>query len=161
MLSVSAGTIEIKSNTPNNVAFKVTGKSSHEKATSGNVSRNITYSRIPRGFWLNASVEEPLRSCPTASNFTRTKLIRMCRNRWRPSGRTRLAVIPPLLPLLRSQQTSMSLKKSKTRMGAARDLGDSQELHCQPRSQELRCQDLVPGPSVSPYSSVILTRHTC
>ncbi|KAK7908368.1 eukaryotic porin/Tom40 [Apiospora marii] len=32
---LSAGTIEIKSNTPNNVAFKVTGKSSHEKATSG------------------------------------------------------------------------------------------------------------------------------
>ncbi|KAI0473250.1 hypothetical protein GGR56DRAFT_607051 [Xylariaceae sp. FL0804] len=32
---VSAGTIEVKSNTPNNVAFKVTGKSTHEKATSG------------------------------------------------------------------------------------------------------------------------------
>ncbi|KAI1658134.1 eukaryotic porin/Tom40 [Daldinia decipiens] len=32
---LSAGTIEVKSNTPNNVAFKVTGKSSHEKATSG------------------------------------------------------------------------------------------------------------------------------
>ncbi|KAK9782857.1 putative Mitochondrial outer membrane protein porin [Seiridium cardinale] len=35
---LSAGTIEVKSNTPNNVAFKVTGKSSHEKATSGAVS---------------------------------------------------------------------------------------------------------------------------
>ncbi|KAI1389587.1 uncharacterized protein F4822DRAFT_205606 [Hypoxylon trugodes] len=34
---LSAGTIEVKSNTPNNVAFKVTGKSSHEKATSGAV----------------------------------------------------------------------------------------------------------------------------
>ncbi|KAJ4395907.1 Mitochondrial porin [Gnomoniopsis smithogilvyi] len=34
---VSAGTIEVKSNTPNNVAFKVTGKSSHEKKTSGTV----------------------------------------------------------------------------------------------------------------------------
>ncbi|KAK7755969.1 Mitochondrial porin [Diatrype stigma] len=34
---LSAGTIEVKSNTPNNVAFKVTGKSSHEKATSGNL----------------------------------------------------------------------------------------------------------------------------
>ncbi|KAI0179593.1 eukaryotic porin/Tom40 [Hypoxylon sp. FL1284] len=32
---LSAGTLEVKSNTPNNVAFKVTGKSSHEKATSG------------------------------------------------------------------------------------------------------------------------------
>ncbi|KAI1350279.1 eukaryotic porin/Tom40 [Xylaria sp. FL0043] len=32
---LSAGTIEVKSNTPNNVAFKVTGKSSHDKATSG------------------------------------------------------------------------------------------------------------------------------
>ncbi|KAI0885727.1 uncharacterized protein GGS22DRAFT_188010 [Annulohypoxylon maeteangense] len=32
---LSAGTIEVKSNTPNNVAFKVTGKSSHEKATGG------------------------------------------------------------------------------------------------------------------------------
>jgi hypothetical protein len=36
---LSSGTIEVKSNTPNNVAFKVTGKSSHEKATSGTVSR--------------------------------------------------------------------------------------------------------------------------
>jgi hypothetical protein len=34
----SAGTIEVKSNTPNNVAFKVTGKSTHDKATSGTVS---------------------------------------------------------------------------------------------------------------------------
>ncbi|KAK8089414.1 mitochondrial outer membrane protein porin [Apiospora hydei] len=34
---LSSGTVEIKSNTPNNVAFKVTGKSSHEKATSGNM----------------------------------------------------------------------------------------------------------------------------
>ncbi|KAI0873196.1 eukaryotic porin/Tom40 [Hypoxylon argillaceum] len=32
---LSAGTIEVKSNTPNNVAFKVTGKSSHDKHTSG------------------------------------------------------------------------------------------------------------------------------
>ncbi|KAI1120203.1 eukaryotic porin/Tom40 [Nemania abortiva] len=32
---LSAGTIEVKSNTPNDVAFKVTGKSSHDKATSG------------------------------------------------------------------------------------------------------------------------------
>jgi hypothetical protein len=35
---LSAGTVEVKSNTPNNVAFKVNGKSSHEKATSGSVS---------------------------------------------------------------------------------------------------------------------------
>ncbi|KAI5927152.1 hypothetical protein F4810DRAFT_707103 [Camillea tinctor] len=34
---LSTGTIEVKSNTPNNVAFKVTGKSSHEKVTSGNL----------------------------------------------------------------------------------------------------------------------------
>lgn len=34
---LSAGTLEVKSNTPNNVAFKVTGKSSHDKATSGTV----------------------------------------------------------------------------------------------------------------------------
>lgn len=32
---LSAGTIEVKSNTPNNVAFKVAGKSSHESSTSG------------------------------------------------------------------------------------------------------------------------------
>ncbi|KAK1771140.1 hypothetical protein QBC33DRAFT_444709 [Phialemonium atrogriseum] len=32
---LSAGTLEVKSNTPNNVAFKVTGKSSHDKVTSG------------------------------------------------------------------------------------------------------------------------------
>jgi len=32
---LSAGTLEVKSNTPNGVAFKVTGKSSHDKATSG------------------------------------------------------------------------------------------------------------------------------
>jgi voltage-dependent anion channel protein 2 len=34
---LSAGTLEVKSNTPNNVAFKVTGKSSHDKATSGTI----------------------------------------------------------------------------------------------------------------------------
>ncbi|KAI4860367.1 eukaryotic porin/Tom40 [Hypoxylon rubiginosum] len=39
---LSAGTIEIKSNTPNNVAFKVTGKSSHEKATSGAIEGKYT-----------------------------------------------------------------------------------------------------------------------
>ncbi|ROW00837.1 hypothetical protein VMCG_06535 [Cytospora schulzeri] len=32
---LAAATVEVKSNTPNNVAFKVAGKSSHEKATSG------------------------------------------------------------------------------------------------------------------------------
>ncbi|KAL2889136.1 outer mitochondrial membrane protein porin [Ceratocystis lukuohia] len=35
----AASTFEFKSNTPNNVAFKVTGKSSHEKATSGATAR--------------------------------------------------------------------------------------------------------------------------
>jgi len=39
---LSAGTIEIKSNTPNNVAFKVTGKSSHEKATVGALEGKYT-----------------------------------------------------------------------------------------------------------------------
>lgn len=38
---VSAGSIEVKSFTPNNVAFKVTGKSSHEKNTSGAVRLNL------------------------------------------------------------------------------------------------------------------------
>uniref|UniRef100_L2FSP9 Outer mitochondrial membrane protein porin n=1 Tax=Colletotrichum fructicola (strain Nara gc5) TaxID=1213859 RepID=L2FSP9_COLFN len=32
---LSATTFELKSNTPNNVAFKVTGKTSHEKSTNG------------------------------------------------------------------------------------------------------------------------------
>ncbi|EHK99176.1 putative Mitochondrial outer membrane protein porin [Glarea lozoyensis 74030] len=32
---LSAAALEVKSNTPNNVAFKVTGKSTHERATSG------------------------------------------------------------------------------------------------------------------------------
>jgi voltage-dependent anion channel protein 2 len=32
---LSAAALEVKSNTPNNVAFKVTGKSTHEGATSG------------------------------------------------------------------------------------------------------------------------------
>ena len=35
---LSASTFEVKSNTPNNVAFKVSGKSSHEKHTAGAVS---------------------------------------------------------------------------------------------------------------------------
>ncbi|KAI5861130.1 hypothetical protein GGS23DRAFT_154508 [Durotheca rogersii] len=39
---LSSGTIEVKSNTPNNVAFKVTGKSSHEKATSGAIEGKYT-----------------------------------------------------------------------------------------------------------------------
>jgi len=39
---LSAGTIEVKSNTPNNVAFKVTGKSSHDKATSGALEGKFT-----------------------------------------------------------------------------------------------------------------------
>ena len=34
---LSASTFEVKSNTPNNVAFKVTGKSSHDQVTSGAV----------------------------------------------------------------------------------------------------------------------------
>ncbi|KAI1438367.1 hypothetical protein GGR50DRAFT_691235 [Xylaria sp. CBS 124048] len=39
---LSANTIEVKSNTPNDVAFKVTGKSSHDKATSGALEGKYT-----------------------------------------------------------------------------------------------------------------------
>ncbi|KAI1332951.1 eukaryotic porin/Tom40 [Xylariaceae sp. FL0255] len=39
---VSASTIEVKSNTPNGVAFKVNGKLSHEKATSGTLEGKHT-----------------------------------------------------------------------------------------------------------------------
>ncbi|KAH8893264.1 hypothetical protein GQ53DRAFT_107640 [Thozetella sp. PMI_491] len=47
---LSAGTIEVKSNTPNNVAFKVTGKSSHDKATTGTIEGK--YTDKPLGFTL-------------------------------------------------------------------------------------------------------------
>ncbi|KAI0017719.1 eukaryotic porin/Tom40 [Xylariomycetidae sp. FL0641] len=39
---LSAGTIEVQSNTPNDVNFKVTGKSSHEKVTSGAIEGKYT-----------------------------------------------------------------------------------------------------------------------
>lgn len=39
---LSASTFELKSNTPNNVAFKVTGKTSHEKATAGAIEGKYT-----------------------------------------------------------------------------------------------------------------------
>jgi voltage-dependent anion channel protein 2 len=39
---LSAATLEVKSNTPNNVAFKVTGKSTHESATSGLMEAKYT-----------------------------------------------------------------------------------------------------------------------
>ncbi|KAL2152639.1 hypothetical protein VTH82DRAFT_5823 [Thermothelomyces myriococcoides] len=47
---LSAGTIEVKSNTPNNVAFKVTGKSSHDSATSGAIEGK--YTDKPNGLTL-------------------------------------------------------------------------------------------------------------
>lgn len=47
---LSSGTLEIKSNTPNNVAFKVTGKSSHEKATQGAIEGK--YTEKPLGLTL-------------------------------------------------------------------------------------------------------------
>ncbi|AEO57021.1 hypothetical protein MYCTH_2302705 [Thermothelomyces thermophilus ATCC 42464] len=47
---LSAGTIEVKSNTPNNVAFKVTGKSSHDNATSGTIEGK--YTDKPNGLTL-------------------------------------------------------------------------------------------------------------
>ena len=50
---LSAGTLEVKSNTPNNVAFKVTGKSSHDKATSGAIEAK--YSDKPNGLTLTQS----------------------------------------------------------------------------------------------------------
>lgn len=49
----SAGTLEVKSNTPNNVAFKVTGKSSHDKATSGAVEGK--YTDKPNGLTVTQS----------------------------------------------------------------------------------------------------------
>jgi voltage-dependent anion channel protein 2 len=39
---LSAGTLEVRSSAPNAVAFKVTGKSSHEKATSGAMEAKYT-----------------------------------------------------------------------------------------------------------------------
>ncbi|EPE36840.1 outer mitochondrial membrane protein porin [Glarea lozoyensis ATCC 20868] len=39
---LSAAALEVKSNTPNNVAFKVTGKSTHERATSGLLEAKYT-----------------------------------------------------------------------------------------------------------------------
>ncbi|GAB1315125.1 Mitochondrial porin [Madurella fahalii] len=47
---LSAGTLEVKSNTPNNVAFKVTGKSSHDNATSGAIEGK--YTDKPNGLTL-------------------------------------------------------------------------------------------------------------
>jgi voltage-dependent anion channel protein 2 len=49
----SAQAIEIKSNTPNNVAFKVTGKSTHEGATSGLLEAK--FSDKPSGLTLTQS----------------------------------------------------------------------------------------------------------
>lgn len=50
---LNAGTIEVKSNTPNNVAFKVTGKSSHDKVTSGAIEGK--YTEKPLGLTLTQS----------------------------------------------------------------------------------------------------------
>ncbi|KAK4113547.1 hypothetical protein N656DRAFT_778335 [Canariomyces notabilis] len=47
---LSAGTLEVKSNTPNNVAFKVTGKSSHDNVTSGTLEGK--YTDKPNGLTL-------------------------------------------------------------------------------------------------------------
>ncbi|KAL2157685.1 hypothetical protein VTH06DRAFT_5168 [Thermothelomyces fergusii] len=47
---LSSGTIEVKSNTPNNVAFKVTGKSSHDGVTSGAIEGK--YTDKPNGLTL-------------------------------------------------------------------------------------------------------------
>ncbi|KAF8862339.1 hypothetical protein BDZ45DRAFT_671088 [Acephala macrosclerotiorum] len=50
---LSAQAVEIKSNTPNNVAFKVTGKSTHEGATSGLLEAK--FSDKPSGLTLTQS----------------------------------------------------------------------------------------------------------
>jgi len=50
---LSAAALEIKSNTPNNVAFKVTGKSTHEGATSGLLEGK--YTDKPTGLTLTQS----------------------------------------------------------------------------------------------------------
>jgi len=50
---LNAGTLEVKSNTPNNVAFKVTGKSSHDKVTSGAIEGK--YTEKPLGLTLTQS----------------------------------------------------------------------------------------------------------
>jgi voltage-dependent anion channel protein 2 len=50
---LSAGTLEVKSNTPNNVAFKVTGKNSHDKATAGAIEGK--YNDKPNGLTLTQS----------------------------------------------------------------------------------------------------------
>jgi len=49
----TASALEIKSNTPNNVAFKVTGKSTHESATSGALEAKFTDK--PNGLTLTQS----------------------------------------------------------------------------------------------------------
>ncbi|KHJ36410.1 putative outer mitochondrial membrane protein porin [Erysiphe necator] len=49
----SAASLEVKSNTPNNVAFKVNGKSTHEGATSGLLEAK--YSDKPTGLTLTQS----------------------------------------------------------------------------------------------------------
>ncbi|OAA66620.1 outer mitochondrial membrane protein porin [Niveomyces insectorum RCEF 264] len=45
---LSAGTLEVKSNTPNNVAFKVTGKNTHEKTTTGTIEGKYTDKALAR-----------------------------------------------------------------------------------------------------------------
>lgn len=49
----TAAALEIKSNTPNNVAFKVTGKSTHESATSGLLEAK--YTDKPTGLTITQS----------------------------------------------------------------------------------------------------------
>ncbi|KAF7932635.1 uncharacterized protein EAE98_003934 [Botrytis deweyae] len=51
---LTAAALEVKSNTPNNVAFKVTGKSTHDNATSGLLEAKFTDK--PTGIYFNQSI---------------------------------------------------------------------------------------------------------
>ncbi|OTA54035.1 hypothetical protein K449DRAFT_401362 [Hypoxylon sp. EC38] len=97
---LSAGTIEVKSNTPNNVAFKVTGKSSHEKATSGAIEGKYTDSK------LGKSTTTPIQITKTKTSKRRPDSLSLSLGRIRVPG-------PPALPLdfaiFLSQQGSMLL----------------------------------------------------
>ncbi|KAI1418469.1 hypothetical protein F5Y13DRAFT_149222 [Hypoxylon sp. FL1857] len=83
---LSAGTIEVKSNTPNNVAFKVTGKSSHEKATSGAIEGKYTDKS------LGNSTTTPIKTTKTKTSKRRPNSLSLSLGRIRVPG-------PQALPL--------------------------------------------------------------
>ncbi|RDW91412.1 outer mitochondrial membrane protein porin [Coleophoma crateriformis] len=65
---LSAAALEVKSNTPNNVAFKVTGKSTHDSKTSGLLEAK--YTDKPTGIYTFQ--KPPMLSC--RSQFARSNL---------------------------------------------------------------------------------------